>query len=61
MLVARYTEGDRVQYQIENSRYIDTATIVKGPYREGVWWEYLMADGSMVRDHEIISLIGRVD
>lgn len=59
MLIPRYTERDKVWFVI-NGRPTQSF-IIKGPYREGIWWEYLMADGSMVRDYEIVSLIGRVD
>lgn len=60
MLEPRFTIGDVVVYGPEWSSISSTGTIVDGPYREGIWWEYTMRDGSMVRDGEISHLIHRI-
>lgn len=60
MLEPRFTEGDIVVYQFNFSEITFTGIIEHGPYREGIWWEYEMRDGSLVRDGEISHLIGRV-
>ena len=61
MLGPRYTEGDKVQYCIADTMYVDTAVIIRGPIRNGIWWEYLLSNNSRVKDHEIRYLVGRED
>lgn len=57
MLEPRYTVGDIVEYKFEGDVMAKTETVVKGPYRDGIWWEYEMDNGDMIRDHEIIRVL----
>jgi hypothetical protein len=61
MLAPRFTVGDTVEYRFEHAlNIVDVSSIIKGPYRDGVWWEYTMENGDMVRDYEIIRLLAPV-
>lgn len=60
MLNPRFTEGDIVVYCMEWDEHARTGIIVDGPFREGIWWGYMMEDGTYIRDAEISHLISRV-
>lgn len=59
MLSPRYTIGDIVRYRINDSSYEDIAVIIDGPVMIGCWYEYVMSNGSNIKDYEIEYLVGR--